>query len=314
VLVVALLVLAPDRCSQVELSWLALFAAFMIAVHLSNVPLVIGLLLVLLPLRRQLGAVAPLGRRGLLFALAPPMLAMLALVSVNMAAFGRVSLSPFGNVFLLARVIYDGPGMDALQRDCARADWLLCRQLNHFPPSADEFLWRADGPVILAGGAKRVSTEANAIIDAALIAEPVRQAGAFAANSLQQLSSFASGSGLGAWPHTVTPILERHFPIAERAAYAEARQSGEALAVPTWLQTIHIATALVGVAGCSALALRVRRQRIGGFAIAVLLALLCNAAITGGLSGPHDRYQSRVMWLPPLITLLGLPLIARPSQ
>jgi hypothetical protein len=36
-----------------------------------------------------------------------------------------------------------------------------------------------------------------------------------------------------------------------------------------------------------------------------LLALLGNAAITGGLSGPHDRYQSRIMWLAPLTALLA---------
>ena len=35
--------------------------------------------------------------------------------------------------------------------------------------------------------------------------------------------------------------------------------------------------------------------------------LLMNAAITGALSMPHDRYQSRIMWLPPLVLLLSTP-------
>ena len=54
-----------------------------------------------------------------------------------------------------------------------------------------------------------------------------------------------------------------------------------------------------------------RRHRSGGFAAAALLALLANAAITGGLSGPHDRYQSRIMWLPPLIACGVLQLASR---
>jgi hypothetical protein len=83
------------------------------------------------------------------------------------------------------------------------------------------------------------------------------------------------------------------------------------LEVPAWMQALHLATALAGVAACVALLLPASRKRISGhpaagFAAAALLALLANAAITGGLSGPHDRYQSRIMWLPPLIAVLGI--------
>ena len=36
--------------------------------------------------------------------------------------------------------------------------------------------------------------------------------------------------------------------------------------------------------------------------------------ITGSLSAPHDRYQSRIMWLPPFIAVLSLAsLRARPA-
>ncbi len=110
VLVLALLVLVPERLSPRERVWLAIFATFMIAAHQSHVPLAFGLLLVLLPLRRRLGAAAPLGRRGVLMATAPLVLAITAMVAVNVVAVARVALSPYGNVFLLARVIYDGPG------------------------------------------------------------------------------------------------------------------------------------------------------------------------------------------------------------
>jgi hypothetical protein len=48
-----------------------------------------------------------------------------------------------------------------------------------------------------------------------------------------------------------------------------------------------------------------------GLAVAVVVALLANAAVTGGLSGPHERYQSRIMWLPPLAALLGIAALRR---
>ncbi len=41
-----------------------------------------------------------------------------------------------------------------------------------------------------------------------------------------------------------------------------------------------------------------------GLAVLALAGLLANAAATGALSGPHDRYQARIAWLvvlPPLL-------------
>jgi hypothetical protein len=300
VLAVALLVLAPDRLSRSETLWLVILAAFMIAVHQSHVLLAAGLLLLLLPFRRQLGL------RGTLVALAPPVLAVTAMVAVNVAAFGRVSPSPFGNVFVLARIIYDGPGMDALRRECPQAGWQLCR-FEQFPANSDDFLWREDGPVVRAGGAKRVAGEANAIILAAVRAEPERELNAALHNSLRQFTHFAIGDGLVPWPATVTPVIERNFPPVEASAYVAARQTRGELAISPHLQAIYTVIALLGLVGCCAIIpiALCRRHIAAGFAVATLLAIAGHAAITGALSGPHDRYQSRIMWLPPLVALIG---------
>jgi hypothetical protein len=88
------------------------------------------------------------------------------------------------------------------------------------------------------------------------------------------------------------------------------------LAVAAWMQTLHSVVAIQGVIGCCAIlpiALR-RRHVAAGLAVAVLLALLGNATITGGLSTPHDRYQSRVMWLPPLVALIATVGLLRPVR
>jgi hypothetical protein len=37
-----------------------------------------------------------------------------------------------------------------------------------------------------------------------------------------------------------------------------------------------------------------------------VLALLANAAVLGILSGPHDRYGSRMVWLATLVALIAL--------
>ncbi|HEY1931902.1 MAG TPA: hypothetical protein VGG99_07820 [Acetobacteraceae bacterium] len=307
VLALALLILAPERLSRPEGAWLTVFSAFMIAAQQSSVPLSLGLLLVLLPLRRLLGAAAPLGRRGSLRAVAPPVMALAALVAVNIAAFRRVSPSPFGNVFLLARIIYDGPGMHVLLRDCPRTGWRLCTGLDDFPTTSDAFLWSPASPILQAGGHKAVSAEADAIIFAALRAEPATELKAWLHNGLTQLGEFATGDGLSPCPATVAPWIARDFPGFEYATYAASRQSNAQLKVPPWLLELHRAIVEAGVAAClGVLLLGLRRGHLAaGFAAAVLLAILGNALIAGGLSAPHDRYGSRVMLLAPIVALLG---------
>jgi hypothetical protein len=47
-----------------------------------------------------------------------------------------------------------------------------------------------------------------------------------------------------------------------------------------------------------------------GLVLAVLVGVTVNAAVTGALSGPHDRYQARIAWLLPLAGLLALSATA----
>jgi hypothetical protein len=307
VLALTLLVFSPEHLSRGERAWLVVFSAFMIAAQQSSVALSLALLLVLTPLRRMLGAAAALGRAGCMRLAAPPLLAMAALVAVNLAGHGRAALSPFGNVFLLARVIYDGPGMDVLRRDCPRAGWLLCPYLDRFPETSDQFLWLPDSPIVLAGGHKRVSADADAIIAAAIRTEPGAELSAWLRNGFLQLGNFASGDELHACPTTVTPWIDRDFPRFEGTAYTAARQTNGELAVPDWMQALHAIVALGGLGGCElVLFVAFRRRHVAaGFAAAALLAVLANAFIAGGLSTPHHRYGSRVVLLTPVVAVLG---------
>jgi hypothetical protein len=316
VLVIGLLARVPERLSRRAQIALAGLATFMIASQQSSLPLACVLSAVLGGLGPTVTARArsvPSPHRRLLLLALPPIVAVLALCTANLAAHGRFAISPFGNIFLLARVIYDGPGMATLQRDCATTDWRLCRYLDRFPATSDEFLWSADSPLYLAGGPKIVSREAGAIIQTALMSDPAGEAHAALRNTLEQLRRFDSGDGTEPWPAQVSPWIERDFPAIEYTAYASALQQTGRLGVPKPLAAIHRATALAGVVASILLlpiALR-RRSACAGFLLAVLLALPVSAAITGALSAPHDRYQSRIMWLPPFIAVVSLMSLRR---
>jgi hypothetical protein len=94
-LTLALLILVPERLGRWERVWLSLFATFMIAAHQANLPLSIGMIAVLLPLRRRLGAAVRLGRMGLGRVLLPPIVAAAAIAGVNFVGHGKLSISPY---------------------------------------------------------------------------------------------------------------------------------------------------------------------------------------------------------------------------
>jgi hypothetical protein len=292
ILLLARLVFQGSRLRLRDRVAITLLAAFMIATQQSSVPLALGLLAIVMPVRRLADAVWPAGARnrswfGTLAPLLAPGLAIIALVLVNTVGFGRVAVSPYGNVFVLARVIYDGPGMTVLRRDCPDRHWRLCPYLDRFPATSDEFLWAGSGPVMLAGGHKVISADADAIIREAVIAQPGRLL-------------------IATWDNSI-----HDFPDRERAAFHAARQQSGDLAVPPPLTIAHRIIALAGIAAAALLLpIAWRRRHVAAWYLAVaLLALPLSAAITGGLSTPHDRYQSRIVWLPAAMAFLAVPAL-----
>jgi hypothetical protein len=352
IMVTCLLAWVPERLSWRKRAALAGLMAFMITTQLSSVPLAcvaLGVLGVLARYRGQAkeesvslfspvsASASGAGMGGpvhpgatvrkhndaagkwsrplhcLLLTTPPVAAALLGLCSLNLVAHGRFAMAPFGNVFVLARVIYDGPGMAVLRRDCPWANWRLCPFLDNFPPTSDAFLWTPDSPLNRAGGAKLVSQDADAIVRAALVADPVGAARAALSNTLEQLGRFASGDGLTAWPAEVSPWIEHSFPAREAASYAAARQQAGLLSVPRLLAHIHTAVAVGGVVACLFLLpiAWIRRAPCTAFLLVVLIVLPASAAITGALSAPHDRYQSRIMWLPTFVAVVSAASLYR---
>jgi hypothetical protein len=311
VLLLGLLTFSPARLQLWQRAAMTALAAFMIATQQSSVALAFALLCVFIPSRLLL---ADRRNPSRLFApLLAPAIAVAAMVLVNTVGFGQASLSPYGNVFLLARVIYDGPGMAVLRRDCPERGWLLCPFLDRFPAKENDFLWDKASPIVLAGGHKAVSADAGAIIRAAIAAQPGRLLAAAWDNTLEQLTRFASGDGLQSWARPAGTWIDADFPPRESAAFHAARQQMGTLEVPPPLAAVHRGTALAGIAAALVvLPIAWRRRHVAAWYLALaLLTLPISAAITGGLSAPFDRYQSRIVWLPAVMALLSVPALAR---
>lgn len=297
----AWLVLAPEGAGAGMRGFAAAVIGLAILVHLSNLPLYAGLCLAVLPWRVLRGM-----RVRWAALLLPLAIGTAGLSGVNAIASGRVSPAPYGATFVLARLLQNGPARRTLARDCATARWALCRDVAAIPATADGFLWDADSPLYREGGPKRLIGQTDAIVRRTVLAEPGAVLRGGARDFLRQLAMFAPGSGLRPWRATAGRTIRRDLPAATYRHFAASRQGRGRLVLPGVVAALDRVLAVAGLALTAGFAL-VRGAGIGGarrwgttlgpFCWIVLLALAGNAALTGALSGPHERYQSRVVWL-----------------
>jgi hypothetical protein len=224
-LVLAAALLGWGEPRPAERAGLLLVSVLAAAAHLSHLPLLGALLLVL----------AALGRwRGLRDGAAALVAAVLLVVATNAAFQGRAALSPHGAVFAVARLVADGPAARTIEARCPGAGWHLCRWAGgRLPTDSDEFLWSPDGPAwaprldgALPGGPISLAPEAGAILRETLAREPWGVLRAAAANTVRQLLAARTGDTLvpDHLPESVAVELARSFPAAENARFAASLQ------------------------------------------------------------------------------------------
>jgi hypothetical protein len=124
----------------------------------------------------------------------------------------------------------------------------------------------------------------------------------------QQLLHVATGEGTNGWiPHT-RGIIERYIP-SQVTPMRAARQQNWRLDFDT-INWLHVPVALASMLALVALlghALTHRRlDDLTLLAATVTLALLGNALICAVISGPHDRYGARMVWVATFVVLMAL--------
>ncbi|WP_431855871.1 hypothetical protein [Azospirillum sp.] len=296
--------------------WDGALLAFLTAVHLSHVAILAGLIVVL-------GGVALVRRRGVAAVAlglgAPLALAVAALMTANLVLAGRAVLSESSPVFLLARLIGDGPARDYLAEACPERGYLLCGRLDDLGraapgyPVSDYFLWHRQGARHAFGDTPRFLAEASEIVRETVRTRPLDVLGHVVANGARQLARAGLDPTLNAPVKPWTRQFVSRFGAPVYQAFLGSRQFRQALPLDA-LNAVQ--AAVLGVAGAALVGLGLARgRRLGGrlrglFGV-VLLGLVLNAGVAGGLSAVHDRYQNRVVWLLPLAAMAAGIAIAR---
>ncbi|TQF34953.1 hypothetical protein UNPF46_26975 [Bradyrhizobium sp. UNPF46] len=300
-----LLIVGASRTSTLEKIALFVFTAFAAATHSATLGVLLGLCVAGWMARPFLKQRLPLA--GLAQASLTIVAGSLMLLSANYALSGKLAWTPGGYGVAFGRMMQDGIVARYLSDHCPRERFKLCPYRNELPATADEFLW-GNSMFNTLGRFDGLNDEMGTIVVESLKDYPAWQAGAALRAMGQQLLHVATGEGTNGWiPHTYG-IIERYVPSQVAPMRAARQQHWDVnfddvnwLHVPVALASMLALVALLG----HALANR-RLDDLTLLAATVTLALLGNAFICGVISGPHDRYGARMVWVATFVVLMAV--------
>ena len=237
-------------------------------------------------------------------------------------AYGHPPLRP---PFIMARTIEQTAGQAYLTQTCPDNGFVVCQFMDRMPLTNDEFLWSRDTETAAFSLATLETKQA-------LIAEQMRFFFAvWQHDPAKQFWSALKGVGtqlaqFGLLEFTYSPqrkaYVGSHLPPEMQPNFysSQLAQNTFPLGVADQIVKAAVYCSLFGLVWAFWLLLCLdmpdrasaeQRRRLILLTIIILGGLLANASITGILSTPHDRYQARVVWLLPLLTVLLIISVSR---
>jgi hypothetical protein len=304
VLSLFILVLHGDKISTVEKFSLFAFTAFAAATHSATLAVLLGLCCAGWIARCWLSeriAVSGLMQGSLTIVAGAAML-----LSANFALSGQFAWTPGGYGVAFGRMLQDGIVTRYLRDHCPEQKLKLCPYREVLPATADQFLW-GHSMFDKLGRFRGLNDEMGFIVTHSLAEYPGWQMEAAVVATAQQLVDVATGEGTNGWiPHTYG-IIERYLPAQLAPMRAAHQQHWDInFAALNW---IHVPVALASMLLVLAIfATAIWRRRLDDLALlaaTVSLAMLGNAFVCGVISGPHDRYGARMVWIATLVALIA---------
>lgn len=294
VLFAALLYARLDAFSLWQRTLFVVLAALAVSFHYGYPPLMFGAASIVLLVRlfeKRLKVWV------LVAALVPVVFAPLVNLGASSVVLETASATPQRLPIVLARSLADGPAYWYLSEACPEAEHAMCEAFgDDIPESIGQLLWSDRGVKSLtADQVARIRAEEMTVIWEAYKAYPIAQTRSLFRNAVVQAVIFGTDNiQVGQFDHASSRM---EFLPRGSKPYAALVSFDGLVTLATW----------AGIVLCFAVGLsgRVRREHAALLWIS-LAGLLINAAIFGGLSSPVERYQSRVIWILPMLAAMLL--------
>ena len=268
--------------------WLTLGIGGSMVMHMTNLPIALGLLVVGGVMIRK-----PIWHKRHRYMVVSQAIigGVAAMLVVGVVGFHQWTIAPQSPPFLLARSLQDGPGRLYLLKHCPQIGLDMCKHLDKLDLTTEKFIWDDDGVYSAASPEEeaQLRAEDKGIYIAAALEHPWMQAAAMARNAFVQLITFG--------------IYEYYIP-----SWAEYTTSDMKLHIPyqaPWQTVISVVEygIVFGSLGFIAFSWRTLPLPLRQLAIMMIATVLLEA-LAGAISEPVPRYEARVIWLIPMTALL----------
>ena len=225
--------------------------------------------------------------------------------AANYSLTHKVFVSRSGAMFLTARLMGDGIVKRTLYDICPAQPLKLCAYKDRLSPTADNYLWGFESPFNKLGRFHGPENEYKIIVAESLRRYPLTSLATGLWGSLRQFFMFRTGDGISPQQWVLDPEFQNFMP-RQYAHYLKGRQQLGAVRFES-VNVVQYPLALLAQIWLGYIlwkAVKRRRWNRAALPAFVFLALVGNALVCGLFSGPHDRYQSRLIWVPALVLLL----------
>jgi len=251
-------------------------------------------------------------RRTGIVLLAVAAISWISLSSMNAIAGRGFRPSAGSHVFIMSRMVENGI-MDNFLDDYCPADpeaYKLCAYRDRLPGRQWEFMWNEHSPLYATGGWQANEEEYGRIIAKTLTTPKYIGLHVIKAThaTFRQMPLLYVGDGLQQYEQASSPAREinAHFKGEEKEFHASEQQHrGRHL---EWWNPLIIIFSLASIIAALILPLgRNINKTPPAFRSAlriILLFLLLNAAVTASLATVIGRYEARVFWVLPFLSIL----------
>jgi hypothetical protein len=211
----------------------------------------------------------------------------------------------------MSRMVENGIMDDFLDDYCPTdSSYKLCAYRNHLPGRQWDFMWDEKGPLYETGGWQGNEDEYSRIILKTLTTPKYLALHIIKAThaTFRQLPLIYVGDGMGVFDSTSSPQRELYnYLKGEQKEFNSSEQQAAGIRFPTW----NILITIFALLSCSSALFMTKKQAASGESAGmgrvvrfVLLFLLVNAAVTATLATVIGRYESRVFWILPFLSIL----------
>ena len=305
VLVLHLTVLHADALRKWERVALFVFIAFATATHSAALAVLLALLAVGLIVAFYDRRLVPFAR--LAHGVAALALGAAMLVAANYMVAGRLAWTPGGIALSFGRMLDDGIVRRYLDEHCPDPRFKLCDHRQELPDDADKFFW-GDAVFDRLGRFDGLHDEMQTIVLESLREYPALQLRTALKAFATQLVRVGTGYGVNTEIWHSYGMIENFVPAALPAMKAARQQQGELVPVFAAINRVQVPVAYASMLALLAVIalgfMRASFADLGRLAVTAAFALLANAFVFGVLSGPHNRYGARMVWLATFVVLL----------